>query len=221
MLASGGQRWKPVSIQQVQDRTGATVHRSVAGNRCQVCHINPVMSINEHMRPATQVIDPVTAFLITNIMKGVIEHGTGRRARALERPAAGKTGTTNKQVDAWFMGYTPQILTGVWSGRDTPAPMGRSETGSRAALPTWLEAMKAFHQQKPKKDFVAPDGIEWVAIDAKTGLLPSPASKNVLLEAFRAGTAPTEESPIPEANKQPRDTPLKEDSDSSFFGLGM
>ena len=218
VLASGGQKWKPVSVQQVQDRTGKTLHRSVAGNRCQVCHVNPVMSVNESMKPAQQVLDPVNAFLITNIMKGVIERGTGVRAKALNRPAAGKTGTTNKQVDAWFMGYTPQILTGVWTGRDTPTPMGRSETGSRAALPTWLEAMQAFHTNREKLDFVAPPGIEWVAIDRKTGLLPGPDSDDVILESFRAGTGPTEETPAAEGSGIPGSGPK---SDSGFFGLGL
>jgi len=213
VLADHGRKWKPVAIQQVQDRTGNTLLRSVAGKRCQVCHVDPVMSVNDAMRPADQVVDPVNAFLITNIMKGVIEHGTGRRARALQRPAAGKTGTTNKQVDAWFMGYTPQILTGVWTGRDNPTPMGRHETGARAALPTWLEAMQAFHKGKPVQDFQPPAGIEWVAIDTKTGLLPGVDSKDISLEAFRSGTAPSKESP---AKSGDQDNP-----DAGFFGLGM
>ncbi|WP_206081365.1 penicillin-binding protein 1A [Mariprofundus ferrooxydans] len=214
VLASHGQKWKPVSIQQVQDRTGKTVYRAVAGHRCQICHADPVMAVNEHMRPADQAIDPVNAFLITNLMEGVIQHGTGRRARALHRPAAGKTGTTNKQVDAWFMGYTPQILTGVWTGRDTPTTMGRRETGAHAALPTWLAAMKAFHQGKEKKSFTPPPGIEWVAIDEKSGLLPGPDSEKITLEAFRAGTAPTKETP-PNEGETPADA-----KDSGFFGLG-
>ncbi len=213
VLADQGRRWKPVAVQQVQDRTGKTLHRSVAGKRCQVCHVDPVMSVNESMHPAEQVVDPVDAFLITNMMKGVIEHGTGRGALALNRPAAGKTGTTNKQVDAWFMGYTPQVLTGVWTGRDTPTPMGRRETGARAALPTWLEAMQAFHKGKPRKDFEPPDGVEWVAIDSKTGLLPGPDSKDIFLEAFRAGTAPTEDSTAKSGGQ--------EDQNSGFFDLGM
>ncbi len=213
ILASQGKKWKPVAIQQVQDRNGRTLYRSVAGNRCQICHVDPAMTINDSMQPAEQVLDPVNAFLITNMMKGVIEHGTGRRARALRRPAAGKTGTTNKQVDAWFIGYTPQILTGVWSGRDTPTPMGRSETGARAALPSWLEAMQGFHKGKKKKDFMPPDGIEWAVIDPETGLLPGPDTESIFLEAFRAGTAPTEESPA--TKKSP------EKGDKRFFELGL
>jgi len=216
ILADHGRRWKPVAVQQVQDSSGKTLHRAVAGQRCQVCHVDPVMSVNESMRPAKQVIDPVDAFLITNLMKGVIQHGTGRRALALKRPAAGKTGTTNKQVDAWFMGYTPQVLTGVWTGRDSPTPMGRHETGARAALPAWLEAMQAFHQGKPVQDFIPPQGIEWVAIDTKTGLLPGPDSDDISLEAFRTDTAPTESSPATSSAGEKH-----KNTDSGFFGLGL
>ena len=218
VLADQGRKWKPVIIQQVQDRTGKTLFRSVAGNRCQVCHADPVMAVNDAMRPAEQVVDPVDAFLITNLMKGVIQHGTGRRARPLNRPAAGKTGTTNKQVDAWFMGFTPQILTGVWTGRDTPTPMGRHETGSHAALPAWLAAMQAFHKNKPKKDFQPPEGIEWVAIDTKTGKLPGASSTDISLEAFRIGTAPTEEAQS-SAKQGTSDAP--DNQDKGFFELGL
>ena len=195
VIASGGQRWKPVSIQQIQDRNGKTLHRSVAGHRCQTCHADPVLAINNAMQPAEKTLDPVNAFLATNMMHGVIQHGTGRRARALGHPAAGKTGTTNNQVDAWFMGYTPQVLTGVWSGRDIPTPMGRRETGAHAALPTWLEAMQAFHQNRPIENFVPPEGVEWVAIDPKTGKLPGPETRRPYLESFRIGPAPRESNP--------------------------
>jgi len=193
ILASNGKKWSPVSIQQVTDRNGKSLHRSVAGHRCQVCHVDPVLSVGEGMRPAEQILEPTTSFLITNMMKGVIDSGTGRRARALGRPAAGKTGTTNKQVDAWFIGYTPQILTGVWTGRDTPTPMGRSETGSHAALPTWLTFMQSAHKGKEIKSFTPPEGIEWALIDRKTGKLANAETKSPLLEAFKEGSAPTED----------------------------
>jgi len=207
-IAVGGKKWRPVSIQQVQDRNGTTVHREVAGFRCQVCHADPVLAVNQWMKPAERVFDRVDAFLVTNMMRGVIQHGTGRRARALHRPAAGKTGTTNKQVDAWFIGFTPQILTGVWTGRDTPSTMGRHETGAHAALPIWLNTMKALHQGLPKADFVAPPGVEWVAIDRKTGAKASDATRRPLLEAFRIGTAPTATAPTLDA---------KENSDDKSF----
>jgi len=194
-IAVGGKKWRPVSVQQVQDRNGTTVYRGLAGFRCQLCHADPVLAVNPFMKPAEMVFDRVDAFLVTNMMRGVIQRGTGRRARALHRPAAGKTGTTNKQVDAWFMGFTPQILTGVWTGRDIPSTMGRRETGAHAALPIWLDAMQALHHGLPKVDFVAPPGVEWVAIDAKTGAKASDTTKHPFLEAFRIGTAPTAAPP--------------------------
>ena len=210
-LASGGKKWKPVILQQVQDRTGKSLHRSVAGHRCQTCHVNPVLSVGEGMRPAEPILDTGSSFLITNMMKGVIDRGTGRRARALGRPAAGKTGTTNNQVDAWFIGYTPQILTGVWTGRDSPTPMGKSETGSRAALPTWLSFMQDAHTGMEIESFAPPEGIEWALIDRKTGKLANAETDQTLLEAFKEGTAPTEEAPA--------DTQINENSD--FFDSGL
>jgi len=215
ILADSGRRWKPTLIQHVQDRTGKSLYRSVAGNRCQVCHADPVLAVGESMRPYKQTVDPVSSFLATNMMRGVIERGTGVQARALRRPAAGKTGTTNDQVDAWFVGYTPQILTGVWVGRDTPTSMGRRETGGRAALPIWLDSMQAFHKDKPKLDFSPPAGIEWVVIDRTTGSLPNADTKKPFLEAFRIGTAPShrgEKKASPEKSKERKD---------QFFELGL
>jgi penicillin-binding protein 1A len=214
IVLATGQRWKPVAVQQVQDRTGTTLYRSVAGHRCQVCHADPVLAVNDAMKPATPVLDPTTSFLITNLMHGVIQHGTGRGARALGRPAAGKTGTTDKQVDAWFMGFTPQVLTGVWSGRDTPTSMGHTETGAHAALPIWLQAMKAFEKGRPVENFTPPPGIEWVMIDPKTGQPADVSTKSPFLEAFRQGTAPTD------ANGNQPGTPST-DHPNGFYGLGL
>ncbi len=195
VIASGGLKWKPVSIQQVQDRTGQTLHRSVAGSRCQTCHADLVLAVNQHMRPAERILDPVDAFLVQNMMTGVVQRGTAWRARALKRPAAGKTGTTNNQIDAWFMGFTPQVLTGVWVGKDNPSPMGKSATGSGAALPIWIEAMKAMHEGKEVAQFPVPkEGVEWATIDRDTGLLAGPATEHPLLEAFKEGTAPSQAS---------------------------
>jgi len=189
-LADRGYKWTPVSVQHIQDRSGRTLHRAVSGQRCQVCHVDPVLAVSDSMQPAERIISAETAFLATNMMHGVIERGTGRKAKALNRPAAGKTGTTNDQVDAWFMGYTADVLTGVWTGKDTPVSMGHSETGAHAALPAWLEAMQAFHKDIPVHDFKAPEGIEWVMIDRKTGHLANAATRDRLLESFKVGTAP-------------------------------
>ncbi|MCF6208849.1 MAG: penicillin-binding protein 1A, partial [Ghiorsea sp.] len=215
VIASGGLKYKPISIQQVQDRTGQTLHRAVAGNRCQVCHVDPVLAVNQTMRPAERIIDPVDAFLVQNMMTGVVKRGTARRAvgQHFKRPAAGKTGTTNKQIDAWFMGFTPQVLTGVWVGKDNPTPMGRKATGGGAAAPIWLQAMKVMHQNKPIVGFPVPkEGIEWANIDYKTGLLAGPSTKYPFLEAFKEGTAPTE---VAEGSTPSKNTPA--DNKKDFF----
>ena len=195
VFASGGLRWQPTWITEVDDREGHVLLRGVPGIRCAACHGEEKLAgISPTMRPAERTLDRVTSFLITNLMRGVIERGTGRRARALGRPAAGKTGTTNDQADAWFVGFTPEVLTGVWVGRDRHDPIGPHETGAHAALPIWLTAMQAFHRNRPVRDFTPPTGIEWAPIDQATGKLATPESKDVVLEAFRAGTAPREES---------------------------
>ena len=144
-----------------------------------------------------KVIDMTTAYIMTNIMESVIKSGTGWRIKALKRPVAGKTGTTNNLFDAWFMGYTPKYTTGVWVGLDQEAPLGKGETGSRAASPIWLEFMKNALEGKPASTFNVPEGIVFAKIDAKTGLLPIEESEETIFECFKEGTVPTEYTPKP------------------------
>ena len=142
-----------------------------------------------------KVIDMSTAYIITNIMESVVKSGTGWRIKALKRPVAGKTGTTNNLFDAWFMGYTPRYTTGVWVGLDQDVPLGKGETGSRAASPIWLEFMKNTLEGKPAMTFNVPEGIVFAKIDAKTGLLPIEESEKTIFECFKEGTVPTEHTP--------------------------
>jgi penicillin-binding protein 1A len=144
-----------------------------------------------------KVIDMSTAYIMTNIMESVVKSGTGWRLKALKRPVAGKTGTTNNLFDAWFMGYTPRYTTGVWVGLDQEAPMGKGETGSRAASPIWLEFMKNALEGKPARTFNVPEGIVFAKIDAKTGLLPIEESEETIFECFKEGTVPTEHTSKP------------------------
>jgi len=144
-----------------------------------------------------KVIDMTTAYIITNILESVIKSGTGWRVKALKRPAAGKTGTTNNLFDAWFLGYTPRYTTGVWVGLDQDVPLGKGETGSRAASPIWLEFMKNALEGKPARTFNVPEGIVFAKIDAKTGLLPIESSEKTIFECFKEGTLPTEHTPKP------------------------
>lgn len=122
-----------------------------------------------------QAIDPRVAFQMIHLLKDVINHGTGHDAHTLGRPAAGKTGTTNDYNDAWFIGFTPQIVTGVWVGYDDHRPLGPGETGAKAALPIWLNYMKEAVKSYPEVDFPIPPGVFFATIDSQTG---KPAAKN-------------------------------------------
>ncbi|MCC6276583.1 MAG: PBP1A family penicillin-binding protein [Oligoflexia bacterium] len=139
-----------------------------------------------------QLISTQTAYLTTSLLKGVIENGTGFRARAMERPLAGKTGTTNGYYDAWFIGYSPQVISGVWVGYDQEKPIGRLETGASAALPIWIQYMTEALKELPPIDFPVPQGIVFANVDSETGLLASARSKKTVRSAFREGTEPTE-----------------------------
>ncbi len=152
-----------------------------------------------------KVIDMSTAYIMTNIMESVIQEGTGWRIKALKRPAAGKTGTTNNLFDAWFLGYTPRYTTGVWVGLDQEAPMGKGETGSRAASPIWLDFMQHALAGKPARAFNVPEGIVFAKIDAKTGLLPIESSEKTIFECFKEGTVPAEHTPEPDTASDSED----------------
>ncbi len=151
-----------------------------------------------------QLISKQTAYLMTSLLKAVVHEpgGTGGRARALGYPTAAKTGTTNGYFDAWFVGYTPHVSTGVWVGYDEEKSLGVGEVGGRAALPIWLEYMKVAHEGLPKNDFPVPENIVFANIDNETGYLASASSKDVVRQAFLDGTEPqaNQESAAPEDN---------------------
>ncbi len=147
----------------------------------------------ESSLPAGYVMRPEHAYVMTELLRAVVEdpQGTGRRARDLQRTVAGKTGTTNEQADAWFIGFSPDVLTGVWVGFDRKRVLGRGETGSRAALPIWMNYMQEALRQSPTREFAVPDGIVFARVDADTGLLADSNSRRSFLHAFVAGTEPT------------------------------
>ncbi len=137
-----------------------------------------------------QVLAAETSYLITHLLKENILYGSGRRARELNRPASGKTGTTDDNRDAWFIGYTPQLVTGVWVGYDNLRRLGRFETGSRAAVPIWLDFMINATAKHPRVDFPVPENIEFARIDPVTGRLADEKTRGAVFEAFVKGTAP-------------------------------
>lgn len=145
--------------------------------------------------PERPVLSDAEAYLTTSLLRSVITDGTGRRALKLGREVAGKTGTTNDNKDAWFIGYSTDIVAAVWVGFDDARPLGRLESGAKAALPAWIYFMEASHQRKPKTRFSRPAGVLEVDVDARSGLLPRPGQENVVSEEFLDGTEPSEIAP--------------------------
>ena len=161
-------------------------------------------NILEEMNPVRKkVIEESTAYIMTSLLEGVVKFGTAQRIRALKRPVAGKTGTTNNLYDAWFVGYTPRYITGVWVGFDQERSLGVGETGSRAASPIWLGFMRDVLEKEPVRVFQVPEGVVFAKIDAETGQLPIPESKKTLFECFKEGTVPTEHTARPGSVTEP------------------
>lgn len=152
--------------------------------------------------PARRALEPDEAYLVTSLLKSVVEAGTARRARTLERAVVGKTGTTNAAKDAWFVGYSTDIVAGVWVGYDDAHPLGSGESGSATALPIWISFMKAALEGRPKTEFSRPATIIVARVDPETGLLPRDED-HAVEEEFLEGTVPTEAAPAP-AEESPR-----------------
>ncbi|HXX33960.1 MAG TPA: PBP1A family penicillin-binding protein [Thermodesulfobacteriota bacterium] len=184
VFADQGNPFKPIFIKRILDRDGNLLEENLP----------PFYS--ETSSKEERIIAPQTAFLMTYLMEGVVKQGTGWRARSLGRPVAAKTGTTDQFMDAWFIGYTPELITGVWVGFDEERSLGDNETGARAASPIWVAFMSKMLKDKPVKDFLVPEeGIEFIKIDPKTGQLS--LEKDGILECFREGTGPTQRDPSP------------------------
>ncbi len=158
-----------------------------------------------------QVMDPRVAYVMTHLMKEVVTYGTGHGAKSLGRSAAGKTGTTNDYLDAWFVGFTPYVATGVWVGFDSQKPIGPGETGAKASLPIWLSFMREAVKPYPDNDFPIPPGVIFASIDPGTGKLASANSSFSIREAFIDGTEPTEVSHPSGSSTDSQSEFLKED----------
>ncbi|MBN2332052.1 MAG: PBP1A family penicillin-binding protein [Deltaproteobacteria bacterium] len=195
VFANGGRLEGPVYIKRIENRDGEILEDNepfwgLGGDDGANAMLQGAAS--SASEPRKQVISPQTAYLMTSMMESVVQQGTGRRARVLKRPLAGKTGTTNDYYDAWFLGYAPQLVTGVWVGFDDLKPLGKHETGSRAACPIWVDFMREALKEFPKTTFPVPPGIVFAKIDQKTGLLATPETEQESFECFREGTEPKE-----------------------------
>jgi penicillin-binding protein 1A len=150
-------------------------------------------TVYQHAAAPVRAIDPAVAWLTTSLMRSVVEEGTATHAKRLKVEIAGKTGTTNEARDAWFVGFTSDLVMGVWLGRDDNGPLGRGATGGGSAVPIWTEAMRAaIEQRRPPAFAAAPEGIVSAVVDTATGMLVSAETKRKRTEFFLAGTEPTE-----------------------------
>jgi penicillin-binding protein 1A len=172
-FASQGIRSEPILIKSIVDGKGAVLEGYDPQPR--------------------ESIDRTTAYLVTSMLKSVVDDGTGRGAKGLNKPLAGKTGTTNNYVDAWFVGFSPSIVTGVWVGYDNAsASLGDKETGARSALPIWVGVMARALADKPAEEVPAPDDVVMTTIDPETGLLAREDAVDAITDVFRKGTEPTQ-----------------------------
>lgn len=218
-IAKLGQRIRPIIIHKVADYGGQNILGQVSLDDRFAENLEPIEKMFEERRKKfyeqklaglevdstknidanfffddpEQLISPKTAYVMTTLLKAVVEDrdGTGGRARQLERDVAGKTGSTNGYFDAWFVGFTQQITTGVWVGFNQEKSIGQGEVGGRTALPIWVDYMKAAHEKLPAMTLAVPEGIVFANIDGDSGQLATTSSRNVIRQAFKEGTEPS------------------------------
>ena len=192
MLVNGGKRIEPAMIERIQDRHGRTVLRRDS-RPCAECQNVAWTGQPAPLLPdqREQVVDPARSYQMVNMLRGVVERGTATRALEIGKPVAGKTGTTDDIRDAWFVGFTPDLVVGVYVGFDQPKTLGSEEQGASAALPIFVQFMEAALKDQPATPFRVPPGVRLVRVDAGTGRLAGPGSSTAILEAYLPGTEPT------------------------------
>jgi penicillin-binding protein 1A len=190
VFANGGERVKPIFIKKI-----VTMKGEVLEEKYPYVELEEKEEEEETPEPPSPVqkeraISPQNAFIMTYLLQGVVQHGTGQRAKVLGRPIAGKTGTSSDYADAWFIGYTPSLLTTVWVGFDDKTSLGKDETGARAALPIWNSFMGHALGNTPIQTFKPPPGITLTKVNIETGLPTNEDSKETIIEAFIEGSVP-------------------------------
>ena len=215
VFANGGERVKPIFIKKIVTMKGDVLEENT-----------PYIEMNEEEEETSEtpspilkerVISPQNAFIMTHLLQGVVQHGTGQRAKVLGRPIAGKTGTSSDYADAWFIGYTPSLLTGVWVGIDDKTSLGINETGARAALPIWISFMDQALKSASVETLKPPKGITLIKVNIETGLPSDKDSPETIMEAFVDGSIPWEKevrekenpsSGAPVRGRSPGDPPV-------------
>ena len=218
MLVNGGRRIEPAIIERIQDRNGRTVYRRDARD-CDGCRPG---AWQHQLPPALRdqrpvIADPRTTYQVVSMLEGAVQRGTGRALSKLGAPIGGKTGTTNEFRDAWFVGFTPDLVAAAYVGFDQPQSLGRKESGGRVAAPIVRDFFAAALAERPAVPFRVPPGIRFVRVERESGALPGPASDNVIVEAFLPGTEPTQRTALREADRADREL---EAGTVPFEGLG-
>ncbi|MBU6462559.1 MAG: penicillin-binding protein 1A [Proteobacteria bacterium] len=194
MIDNAGVRVKPTLIDRIQDRYGHTIFKHDT-RECRGCDApegwknQPEPQLVDHRE---QVLDPLTAYQITSMMQGVVQGGTAIALKEVGKPLAGKTGTSNDAKDLWFIGFSPDLVVGLYVGYDKPRSLGRNAQAGHTAAPIARDFLKLALADKPATPFKIPAGIKLIRVDAKTGLRAGPDSGKTILEAFKPGTAPSD-----------------------------
>jgi penicillin-binding protein 1A len=207
MFDNGGRKIQPTLIDRIQDRYGHTIYKHDA-RECRGCDATKWENQSEPtlVDKRDRVLDPMTAYQITSMMEGVVQRGTGTVMKEVGKPIAGKTGTTNDEKDAWFIGFSPDLVVGVYLGYDKPRHLGHGATGGLLAAPIVRDFMKVALADKAAVPFRVPAGIKLIRVDAKSGTRAGPGDGRVILEAFKPGTAPPDNYSaigMTDANGQP------------------
>jgi len=193
VLVNGGKKVTPTFIDRIQNREGGTIYKTkyvecISCSDLQDWYHQDTPMIKDNR---LQISDPRTSYQVVSMLEGVVQRGTARRLRSLNRPLAGKTGTTNDSRDAWFIGFSPDLVVGVYVGYDQPKTLGRKQTGSNVAAPIFGSFMEKALADKPKTPFRVPDGLERVRVNAETGRIARSGDKRTIWEVFLPGTEPT------------------------------
>ena len=192
VFANGGKRVRATLIDRIQDRWGKAIwqHDRRTCSACVVADWSREVQEPSLSDDRRQIIDPHTAFQMTSMLEGVVQRGTATSLKKLNMPLAGKTGTTNEEKDAWFIGFSPDLVVGVYIGYDTPKPMGKGQTGGKVAAPIFGNFMKMAQAGKPVTPFRVPPGIRLVEVNARTGLRAAPGDTKTTQEAFKPNEYP-------------------------------
>jgi len=221
MFANGGRKITPTLIDRIQDRYGHTVYKHDQ-RECRGCDADKWGNQPEPtlVDKREQVLDPMTAYQITSMMEGVVQRGTATVVKEVGKPIAGKTGTTNDEKDAWFMGYSPDLVVGVYIGYDKPRHLGRAATGGHLAAPIARDFFKVALADKPAVPFRVPPGIKLIRVDPRTGLRAGPGAERSILEAFKPGTAPPDSSSVIGVSNNDPNSGISPDADRAIRSGG-